>query len=134
MRQPGHGVVATRQSLEMSVGPLPSPETLAKYEHAHPGLAERIVAMAESQSNHRRSIELVWSNARIEDRKTQWKDRRRGQTLAFFIVVIFAAAGTYTATHGAPWPGALLGGTGVTGLVALFLRSHHDPSKEEKDT
>ena len=38
-------------------GPIPPPEYLAKYNEIHPGLAERIIIMAESESVHRRKIE-----------------------------------------------------------------------------
>src|SRR5258708_6290391 len=38
-------------------GPLPPPEMLVGYNDAFPGCAERIVAMAERQSQHRQDME-----------------------------------------------------------------------------
>ena len=40
-------------------GPLPPPDLLAKYERALPGLADRIVAMAEAEAegDHRRALQ-----------------------------------------------------------------------------
>jgi uncharacterized membrane protein len=38
-------------------GPLPSPATLHEFEQVLPGLAERIVRMAEQEAEHRRLIE-----------------------------------------------------------------------------
>ncbi|NMA17920.1 MAG: DUF2335 domain-containing protein [Clostridiaceae bacterium] len=38
-------------------GPLPPPEMLAEYEKIQPGLADRIVKMAEKQQDHRISLE-----------------------------------------------------------------------------
>ena len=38
-------------------GPLPRPETLREYDQVLPGLAERIVLMAEKEGDHRRSVE-----------------------------------------------------------------------------
>lgn len=38
-------------------GPLPSPETLHEFEQVLPGLAERIVRMAEQEADHRRLVE-----------------------------------------------------------------------------
>ena len=38
-------------------GPLPPPQILEKYESIVPGSADRIIGMAEKQSEHRRSIE-----------------------------------------------------------------------------
>jgi Predicted membrane protein (DUF2335) len=48
------GAVAFSESF---AGPLPPPALLAEYEQALPGLAERIVAMAENEGNHRRAME-----------------------------------------------------------------------------
>lgn len=40
-------------------GPLPPPEVLSKYNEVHPDAAERIIAMAENESKHRRNIEQM---------------------------------------------------------------------------
>jgi uncharacterized membrane protein len=42
---------------KMHSGPLPPPEDLAGYEAAHPGAAERILAMAERNQAHRHKQE-----------------------------------------------------------------------------
>jgi uncharacterized membrane protein len=42
---------------ESFAGPLPPPVLLGEYEEALPGLAERIVSMAENEGSHRRGIE-----------------------------------------------------------------------------
>lgn len=44
--------------LEMYSGPLPPPELLAAYERAHPGMAERIINMAEREQGA--DIRSVW--------------------------------------------------------------------------
>ncbi|HVZ76072.1 MAG TPA: DUF2335 domain-containing protein [Candidatus Paceibacterota bacterium] len=43
-------------------GPLPAPEDLQRYDSILPGLADRIVRMAENQSEHRQKLEnrVVW--------------------------------------------------------------------------
>lgn len=38
-------------------GPLPDPDTLQRYEQVLPGLAERILVMAEKQSEQRQGLE-----------------------------------------------------------------------------
>lgn len=38
-------------------GPIPPPEILAKYEDCFPGLAERIIVMAEKEQTRRHDIE-----------------------------------------------------------------------------
>jgi uncharacterized membrane protein len=62
-------------------GPLPAPETLKKYDEIVPGLAERIVKMAESQGAHR--IELEKSVI-----KNQISESKRGQYFALFIALV----------------------------------------------
>lgn len=47
-------IAVTRETF---VGPLPPPALLGEYEEALPGLAERIVVMAENEGCHRRAIE-----------------------------------------------------------------------------
>jgi uncharacterized membrane protein len=37
--------------------PIPPPDVLAKYERALPGLADRIVGIAERESDHRRALQ-----------------------------------------------------------------------------
>lgn len=50
----GKAVPVTR---EVVPGPLPPPALLAEYDKAVEGLADRIVAMAESEGKHRRAVE-----------------------------------------------------------------------------
>ena len=57
--QPQRSVSATSVQFksESWQGPLPPPEALVRFNDAFPGCAERIVAMAENQSNHRQRLE-----------------------------------------------------------------------------
>src|SRR3970040_2033015 len=43
--------------IESHSGPLPDPATLGRYEEILPGVAERIIVMAEQQSAHRMRLE-----------------------------------------------------------------------------
>ena len=49
-------------------GPIPPPELLIKYNDALPGGAERIMAMAENQSQHRQQLErlVIEANCRVQ--------------------------------------------------------------------
>ena len=55
-------------------GPLPPPEMLVQYNGAFPGCAERIVAMAERQSQHRQDLEKTDLHGAI--RNLDWHGRR----------------------------------------------------------
>ncbi|HEX6368726.1 MAG TPA: DUF2335 domain-containing protein [Longimicrobium sp.] len=39
------------------IGPIPPPELLAEYERTLPGLADRLVSIAERESDHRRGLQ-----------------------------------------------------------------------------
>lgn len=59
--------VVKQESLTYHQGPIPAPEELVKYESLCPGLADRIVRMAESQMAHRQGLEqkAVATNAEL---------------------------------------------------------------------
>lgn len=88
---------------ELFVGPLPPPNILQGYEQACPGAANRIIKMAENQSQHRQKIEdkVISSNIRNE---------RTAMFLAFFITCGFAIIGA----------GLLFFDKQVAGYISLF--------------
>ena len=87
---------------------------MKQYEEILPGSADRILKMAENQSEHRQSLEkqrLSFSNRAV----------RRGQIFGLVIGIVAIVTGGYTALNGAPIPGGFIGTTGVVGLVAVFV-------------
>jgi len=69
-------------------GPIPDPDSLAKYEQIQPGFAERIIKMAEDEASHRRTNEN-----KIIQSSTQMAVT--GIVFAFVSVVIFGGIVTY---------------------------------------
>lgn len=69
-------------------GPLPHPEILKKYEETLPGAANRIIRMAERQSQHRQQLEARVINSNISHEKI-------GMYLAFLITTSLATGGFY---------------------------------------
>jgi len=69
-------------------GPLPHPSILAKYETIQKGSADRIIKMAEQQSEHRRDLErnIVGATIRYE---------YLGIWFAGILTIIFMGAGFY---------------------------------------
>ena len=57
------------------LGPLPPPEVLAKYEAINPGFANRIVAMAEAEGDHRRNQEKKSLDADITHKSVNMSTR-----------------------------------------------------------
>jgi uncharacterized membrane protein len=95
-------------------GPLPSPDSLRQYEQIVPGLAERIVKMAENQSSHRMDLEQKVVNDQLGESK-------RGQYFGFAIAVICLVATLYLALQNHDTVAGILGGTTIVGLVTVFV-------------
>ena len=62
----GRTLVGVETSLSWS-GPLPPPKVLEAYDRLVPGAAERIMKMAEQQSEHRRGLEKTVVEAGARD-------------------------------------------------------------------
>ena len=113
-------------------GPIPDPETLRKYNETHPGLAERIVKMAEEESLHRRELEKKIVVAQTTDIQSQRSEIRIGQICALFVAVFGFGCGTYAMAHGAQIGGSVLSGGTLVSLVGAFLLRQHSASKTPK--
>lgn len=96
------------------IGPIPSPDSLEKYNNIIPNGADRIMIQSEKQGDHRRKIETI---AII------------GQTAQSFIgqlfgllIGIYAVYCSYKCImNGHEISGAVFGATGITGLVSVFV-------------
>lgn len=127
---------------------LPDAMTIAKYEEILPGAAERILALTERQALHRQSLEEAESKASIDALKKQHKlaefesnaiaesmrkdfsEARIGQFCALGIGAFAFICGTYTAVNGAEIAGALIGSSGVAGLVTAFIAGRSMQAKK----
>src|ERR1022692_1359972 len=69
-------------------GPIPPPELLERYNQALPGTAERIIAMAESQHDHRQQLELKVVNANVAA-------QTRGTYLGFVVAMTAILGGVF---------------------------------------
>jgi uncharacterized membrane protein len=104
-------------------GPLPPPEMLQRYNDVAPGMAERIVALAEKQSDHRRSLESQVVNG--NERRAN-----RGQWMAFILAFAGIIAGVYLTMSGKSTEGliAILGP--LAGIVGIFVYGKSSQKKE----
>ena len=66
-------------------GPIPPPSILKQYEEMHAGSADRILKMAEKQSEHRMELEKKAIGGQVDQSK-------RGQIFGFVIVFLFIIA------------------------------------------
>jgi uncharacterized membrane protein len=107
-------ILVQQQSVQFS-GPLPPPVDLQAYENTLPGLAERIVVMAETEQRER----IKQESAQLEK---AFSLESRGQIFAFLCVLLLAASAVACAFLGVPSVGIALAGVTLAGVVASFLR------------
>lgn len=86
-KKPNQNKVSISQQ-QLYSGPVPDPESLAKYEQIFPGFADRLITMAEKEQDSRISSQ----KSRIEtDKKvveTELKNFKRGQVFALIAVLM----------------------------------------------
>lgn len=101
-------------TFEAFSGPIPSPDTLRKYEEVLPGLAERIVKMAENQNSHRINLEDTVVTS-------QQKESRRGQHYGLLIGILGLATCVILSLSGHDAVATAIGSTTIVGLVTVFV-------------
>jgi uncharacterized membrane protein len=101
--------------------PLPPPEIVKQYSKFIPNVGERLLAMVEEETRHRRKLEMQEVEATIEDRRAQRTENARGQYCALAIGLGALIAGAVTSILDHPIAGSLFGTGGVGGLVVAFL-------------
>jgi len=123
-------VVTQEMLVQQRSGPLPDAAELQNYEQVLPGAAERIVAMAEAQAEHRRAIEAKGADPAFADMAADRREARYGQWFGLIIGLTTVICGSVTAVLGAEVAGGVIGTTGVAGLVAVFVlgRKRAEPS------
>jgi len=95
-------------------GPVPPPQLVREWEAIVPGSADRLLTMAENQSNHRIDIEgkVIESNVQNE---------RRSQNFSFILALIAIVGGIWLLSTGHDITGlSTLVGTLVS-LVTVFV-------------
>lgn len=120
-------IVGTRKLISATYsGPIPPPEILQGYEKVLPGAAERILSMAEKQAKHRQEMESIKV-------KSGTRDSLIGEIFALIIGLTTIVSGAVVAIKGQPWPGAVIGTTGLAGLVSVFIYGTRQNQREEKN-
>jgi uncharacterized membrane protein len=104
-------------------GPLPHPSILRGYEDIQPGFADRVIAMAEKQQEHRMELEK-------EQRRDQQTQSKCGQWMAFFLALVGLLGSIYIMVSGYPLTGSLFGGGGLVGLLTVFYKSQNAQNRQ----
>jgi uncharacterized membrane protein len=104
-------------------GPIPPPEALERYNNVLPGAAERIIAMAESQHQHRQSLERHVIESNVSAQKL-------GTVLGFIVAMTVVLGGMYLVHEGKSTAGLAAILTALASLVGVFLYSKHEQQKD----
>ena len=103
-------------------GPLPPPSILAGYENVGEGFANRVIALAEKQQDHRHLLENKSVDAAIDAEK-------RGQHYALIVSVLIILGALYLIATGKEVYGTILAGGTLTGLAYIFITGRKKSQK-----
>jgi uncharacterized membrane protein len=108
------------------IGPIPPPNILKGYNEVVKDGAERILAMAENQSNHRIQLET-------HAIKEELKQSRLGQLFGFILGVLGLGLATTLALLGHDTIAGIFGTTTIVGLVTVFVLGKKAQQKDLSD-
>lgn len=100
-------------------GPLPPPQQLAEFDAITPGLADRIMKMAEEEGRHSRDVQKRALTGAITTQVV-------GQVFGLLIAAGCLYASYHLAMAGHDWVAGILGGGTLTTVVLAFLRWKKD--------
>ncbi|MBI2551871.1 DUF2335 domain-containing protein [Candidatus Uhrbacteria bacterium] len=111
---------------ELHVGPLPKPQDFEYYERVLPGAAQRILAMAEQQSMHRRKQEnRVILGDLIKSAV--------GLLFGFLIGMASIIGGIWLVYQGKSVTGGFISFTGVAALTSVFVYGSQQRRREREE-
>jgi len=118
-------ITAIRQASSFR-GPIPPPQILKGYNEVIKDGAERIITMAEKQSNHR---------MQLEDHaiKEELKQSRLGQVFGFVLGLVGFGLATTLSILGHDGIAGIFGTTTIIGLVTVFVLGKKAQQKNLED-
>ena len=111
-------------------GPIPPPEIISGYEAIIPGAADRILAMAEKQSQHRQEMEKI-------KMKSESRDGLLGILFAFVLgigsIIAAIVIVVLVPQNAGAISSALLGMTGIGSIIATFIQATRMEKKDDEE-
>lgn len=107
-------------------GPVPSPKMLSEYEEIVPGLADRLVKLAEAEQQFRHDI----STKALDF--SYFKDRR-GQWMGFLLSAAVLASSFFFAMQGKDALAGTLITLNLVGLASVFAIGHLKKTSKEDE-
>lgn len=107
-------------------GPLPPPEQLRAYDEVRPGLADRIVSMAEREQQHRHTMQA-------ESIRGGLNLSRRGQHYGLGIALTVLVAAVILVLTGHEAAGIVIASVDLVSLAAVFVFGRSGAAKVERN-
>jgi len=107
-------------------GPIPHPSILVQYNQIAPNAADRIIGMAEKQSDHRQEIEKKVINSEIINSTL-------GLLCGFLIGLSAIVGGVLCIMNGHSTGGVMVSGGGISGLAGVFVYGSNNRKKEREN-
>jgi uncharacterized membrane protein len=130
VKQPDNIIAQIESRTESWQGPVPHPAALEHYEKILPGMAERVLTMAEEEQEHRHLIEQETVKSLDTDQKSARKTEQTGLVLAFLTVLALCGSAVLCAFIGHPSVALAFVGTTLLGIVRSFIRGRPDQKKK----
>jgi uncharacterized membrane protein len=115
------------QQITQWQGPIPPASELAAFENVQPGLADRIIQMAEKQADHR-----IRSESQIIE--TERSNSAKGLNYGLIIVLAGLCLAAYAFSIGYSWQGVAICGVELGSVAGLFVTREWRKHQESTDT
>jgi len=110
---------------------MPHPAILNQYNQIIPGTAERILAMAEKNSAHKREMNAGVLAAEIDVDKRRHEEVKRGQAYDGVVVFLSFGVAALALLLGSPVTAGIYGGSTVVALAVVFVTGRESKHKPE---
>lgn len=120
-RRPHSGRVSLTVSEQHFSGPLPPPDSLAKYKEIDASIPDRIVTMAEVQQKENNAARSHVMDAQSKALTAQIRHDDKGQNFALVVSVLMIVCSTFLIAIDKEIYGSLLGGGTLCGLAYIFI-------------
>ncbi len=115
-----------RSESQLYKGPIPPAAEIRKYEDILPGSADRILKMAETQSNHRMALtEKVYSS--------QLKESGRGQWMGFVLCLVFIGISGWWFYMGKTLAALIVISVTLLSVLAFFFKGKISIKKDSEE-
>lgn len=118
---------------ELHVGPIPTPDHLAKYNEIDSSFANRIMVMAENEQKHRHIEDAKLIKTQRAVLRSDAISRFVSPGFALLAVTFICALSAYAFYLDHPKSGTTIATTIVIGLAGAFLKQQSNKSSKRKN-